>query len=137
MSQDRNNKSLTEKITDNNVSSVREQIHLKQGSKPFFGTSTDTKTVMTDMDHFPYTRFFRGVYYSSDPIAIEREAGWRPTKYSCYRPTAFSRSMSYPNHCFESACSTVYPCYPPYLQKFSDKDSLNVQLNRSCIVQYR
>lgn len=137
MSQDKNNKSLTTKITDNNVSSVRDQIYLKQGCQPFFGTSTEAKTVVTDMDHFPYTRLFRGVYHSSDPVVFEREAGWRPTRNSCYGPAAVSRSMPYPNHCFESACSTVYPCYPRYLQKFSDKDALNVQLNRACIVQYR
>lgn len=129
--------SLTAKITSNNVSSVRDQIYLKQGCQPFFGTSTEAKAVVTDMDHFPYTRFFRGVYYSSDPVVFEREAGWRPTRESCYGPAACSRESPYPNHCFESACSTVYPCYPQYLQKIADRDALNVQLNRSCIVQYR
>ena len=133
MSQDKNNKSLT----GNNVSSVREQIYIKQGCQPFFGTSTEAKTVVTDIDHFPYTRFFRGVYYSSDPIVFEREAGWRPTRDSCYGHVDCSRSMPYPNHCFESACSTVYPRYQQYSQKFSDKNTLNVQLNRECIVQYR
>lgn len=131
------NNSLTAKITSNNVSSVRDQIYLKQGCQPFFGTSTEAKTVVTDMDHFPYTRFFRGVYYSSDPVVFEREAGWRPRHESCYGPAGCSREGPYPNHCFESACSTVYPCYPQYLQKIADRDALNVQLNHSCIVQYR
>lgn len=128
---------LTKHITDNNVSSVRDQIHLKQGCQPFFGTSTEAKKVVTDMDHFPYSRFFRGVYYSSDPVVFERESGWRAERDPCYGSAGCRRQDPYPNHCFESACSTVYPCYPQYLTKYADRDALNVQLNRSCIVQYR
>ena len=37
------------------------------------------------------------------------------------------------NHCFESACSVVYPCYPEYLKKYSDKEQMNVMLNKSCL----
>jgi hypothetical protein len=42
--------------------------------------------VVNDMDHHPYTRCFRGVYYSSEPIVMEREAGWRPLHNKCYNP---------------------------------------------------
>ena len=89
------------------------------------------------MDHFPYSRFFRGVYYSSDPVVFERESGWRAERDSCYGPANCQRQDPYPNHCFQSACSTVYPCYPKYFSKYADRDSMNAQLNRSCIVQYR
>ena len=37
------------------------------------------------------------------------------------------------NHCFESAGSVVYPCYPEYLKKYSDADKMNVMLNKSCL----
>ena len=128
---------LNKSLTDKNITSVRDQIHLKKGWKPYFGTQQNSKSIVTDIDHFPYTRFFRGVYYSSNPVVFEREAGWRPTRNSCYGPINCNTDSPYPNHCFESACSTVYPCYPQYLQKISDRDALNVQLNRACIVQYR
>jgi hypothetical protein len=131
-----NIKSYTEKINDDNVLSVRQQIFLKKGHLPYFGTKNCAESVITDMDNFPYTRFFRGVYYSPDPVVFEREAGWRPQRNSCYKGSCYSESP-YPNHCFESPCSTVYPCYPPNLSKIADKDALDVQLNRSCIVQYR
>lgn len=131
-------KSLTAQMVDANVAEVRSQIFLKQGCQPYYGTMNGAESVITDMDHFPYTRFYRGVYNSSDPVTMEREAGWRPTRNPCYSGGAScDREGPYPNHCFETACSTVYPCYPRYMQKFSDRDALNVQLNRSCIVQYR
>ena len=132
--------SLTEQVTNTNISFVRNQIHLKKGHDPYFGTINQADAIVTDMDHFPYTRFYRGVYDSSQPVVFEREAGWRPQRDSCYsvnKCNQSNQSNPYPNHCFESACSTVYPCYPSYLQKQSDRDALNVQLNRACIVQYR
>lgn len=136
MSKQTTKPSYTKKITDNNVLSVRKQISLKQGCDPFFATINDAESVITDMDHFPYTRFFRGVYYSSDPVVLEREAGWRPQNNQCYKYGCAGEGP-YPNHCFESACSVVYPCYPQYLRKYSDRQALDVQLNRACIVQYR
>jgi hypothetical protein len=129
--------SHNEQVTDSNISFVRKQIQLKQGHEPYYGTINQTSAILTDMDHFPYTRFYRGVPDSSKPIIYEREAGWRPQRDSCYNVNKCQQSNNYPNHCFESACSTVYPCYPEYLQKQSDRNALNVQLNRACIVQYR
>lgn len=139
--------SLTEQVNDSNVSSIQNQIRMKTQSAPYFGTFNEAESIVTDMDHFPYTRFFRGVYNSSQPIVFEREAGWRPQHDNCYKVGSLSNQVdnkcnqntteNYPNHCFETACSTVYPCYPSYLQKIADRDALNVQLNNSCIVQYR
>ena len=132
-----NDPSITEQVNDNNIYSVRKQIISKINYLPHVGTLNGASSVLTDMDHFPYTRFYRGVPSSSQPVMFEREAGWRPQRESCYKLHKIQEQDPYPNHCFESACSTVYPCYPPYLEKRSDRSALNVQLNRSCIVQYR
>ena len=129
--------SLTEQITNSNISSVRKQIDLKKGSDPYYGTINQADAIITDMDHFPYTRYFRGVYDSSQPVVFEREAGWRPQRDSCYRNNQHNKPNPYPNHCFEAACSTVYPCYPSSLRRDADRDALNIQINDACIVQYR
>jgi hypothetical protein len=131
------NQSLTEQVTDENISSVRKQIAMKKGCDPYYGTINQADSVITDMDHFPYNRFYRGVYDSSQPVVFEREAGWRPHRNSCYSVNNCDEKSEYPSHCFEAACSIVYPCYPKNLQKIADRDALNVQLNNSCIVQYR
>ena len=132
-----NNNSLTEKLNNANIESVRKQICDKIGFNPYYGTINDAASIINDMDHFPYNRYFRGIYKSTDPVLFEREAGWRPTRNTCYSVNNCTQESPYPNHCFEAACSTVYPCYPEYLQKIADRDALNVQLNNACIVQYR
>jgi hypothetical protein len=128
---------MTPRINQNNVTNVREMIAIKQSCMPYYATSRSASNALTDMDHFPYSRFYRGVPGFEQPVVIEREAGWRPTHDACYQINQPPEMEPYPNHCFETACSTVYPCYPQYFQKFSDRNALNVQLNRACIVQYR
>lgn len=88
-------------------------------------------SVFTDMDHFPYTRFFRGNYASTSPVVFEREAGVVVHDNFGYTnarsPTAMDRK---PNWCFESACSTRFPCHPEYLVKSSDKVEMEPMLTR-------
>jgi len=135
---DRIPNTITPEINSENISAVRHMIERKKKNTPFYATSESAERIITDMDHFPYTRFFRGVSYFPNPIVMEREAGFREVNNNCYRVSCpGGEKVPYPNHCFETACSTVYPCYPVYVQKFSDKEALDVQLNRACIVQYR
>ena len=110
-------------------------------STPYHATVKQAGSVVTDFDNFPYNRWYRGNPLSDIPIVAEREAGWRPRHSSCYKvsesPCKKSNHDTYPNHCFEAACSTVFPCYPEYLTKYADRDALNLILNKSCIVQHR
>ena len=131
------NNPITETVNNINIASVRKQIYEKTGSVPYYATINTSEYVINDMDHFPYTRFFRGLYKSPDPVVLEREAGWRPVNNLCYRANNYIKEDPYPNHCFESSCSVVYPCYPEKLQKISDRDALNVQVNKECTIQYR
>lgn len=128
---------LTPLINEQNVESVRKMIAARKGYKPYYASGDTVAGVVTDQDHFPYTRYFRGVSYHPDPIVFEREAGWREIRNGCYQVRKPYQKGPYPNHCFASACSVVYPCYPEYQQKFSDKNFLDITLNKACIVQYR
>lgn len=125
----------SEIINNRNVLNIREQIEMKKCSNPYY--ATEAIQVVTDYDHFPYTRFYKGEYNNSQPIVAEREAGWRKLENNCYKMLEPITEPFYPNHCFQSACSTVYPCYPQYLRKYADKEALEVMLNNSCIVSYR
>lgn len=126
-------------INNRNIDNVRMQINMKNLSMPYHATVKQSAGVLTDYDTFPYPRWYRGVYYSPVPIVSEREAGWRPRRDNCYRMNkpCDNSTISYPNHCFESACSVVYPCYPEYVNKFLEQQQLEVLLNKSCISQYR
>lgn len=129
---------FTPDINEQNVQNIRAQIQSKKEANPYLATVNQSAQVITDYDTFPYPRWFRGVPNSDRPIVAEREAGWRPRHDNCYRiEKPYSSESNYPNHCFEGPCSVVYPCYPKYLQKFSDREALNVMLNNACTIQYR
>lgn len=106
---------MSNDITIKNVALVRDMIRQKEClDKPFWATSRSTKDVVTDYDHFPYTRWFRGDYTSDYPIIAEREAGFRSRHDSCYkidRPRSVNDDDT-PRVCFQDACSIVYPCNP-------------------------
>jgi hypothetical protein len=101
-------------------------------NKVYYATQADTRQVVTDFDHFPYQRFYRGIHNSEYPTIIEREAGYRQQEQSCYREKLIVKS-EYPKHCFEGPASVVYPCYPDYLRKYSDKAEMEIMLNRVCV----
>lgn len=100
--------------------------------QPFYATNQTVGNVITDFDDFTYDRYYRGVYQSNKPVIIEREAGYRKVENNCYKYNSSYKS-EYPTHCFEAPCSTVYPCYPEYLRRASDKDKLDLFLNRKCV----
>lgn len=107
----------------------------QQNSVPYLASSTQTAT---DMDVFPYPRFYRGDYRSPVASVFEREAGWRPREQKCYNEQSMVKYDNfYPNHCFQAAPSTTYPCYPEYLRKYSDKQAMDNQLFRTSVTEYR
>jgi hypothetical protein len=113
-----------------NISNVKEQISKKKQDKPYIATSE--QQVLTDYDIFPYTRFYRGVPTSSEPIIADREAGWRPINKERYKKDIPEDVSTKPNLCFQAACSTSRPCYPK-----ADREYLNNVFNSECNVQYR
>jgi len=124
-------------ITNQNVNSVRSQITKKNGYNPYYATSGVASSVITDMDSFPYNRYFRGQYNSSVPIVFEREAGFRRINTTCYDKNIDRGIPQYPNHCFQVPCSTVYPCYPEFEKQYGDKEQIELLNNRACVVEYR
>lgn len=114
-----------------NIGNVKYQISKKKEDKPYIATSE--QQVLTDYDIFPYTRFYRGVPTSSEPIFADREAGWRPINQERYKKDIILDDVSTkPNLCFQAACSTSRPCHPK-----ADREDLNNVFNSACNVQYR
>ena len=64
------------------MNQIAKIISLKnQTNQPYMSSGP---TIHTDMDTFPYPRFYRGKYDSTKAIVFEREAGWEPRKDQCY-----------------------------------------------------
>lgn len=96
--------------------SVRDLIKLKQSDQPYIFSQTNVIT-QPERAYFPYPNFWRGDYKSSRPIVVEREAGFRPREDPPYESKR-SIGHAYPDHCFEAAPSTIYPCYPECTEEF-------------------
>ena len=115
-----------------NMANIQYQIQRKKYNEtPYYATQSNVTQVITDYDELPYRRWYRGMPESEVPIIAEREAGYRPLIKRIYIEEKTEPEKI--NHCFESACSVVYPCYPEYLKKYSDKDQMNAMLNKSCM----
>lgn len=54
---------------------LQRMIKRKNNGEPFTVTEREIFKILTDMDHFPYQRFFRGVYNYHSPIVHSRYAG--------------------------------------------------------------
>jgi hypothetical protein len=121
-------------IFDKCVSSVKNQINQKLDyGQPYYARKNTVRNMVTDMDEFPYNKYFRGQYNSEAPIVFDREAGWRLRNDRCYQGLVGYAEPLYPNHCFEAPCSTVYPCQPKYSKDQGDSAAINVWLNKNCV----
>lgn len=84
----------------------------KKRNLPFYANEKDITKSITDMDHFPYTRFYRGEYNNPNPVIFNRKPGWRPLNNECYAPKNIIKDEKYPHHCFQEPCSSVGLCIP-------------------------
>lgn len=126
---------LTAELNAHSIEYLREQMKKKVSNTPYFASNTSALHSITDMDHHPYTRWFRGVYYYPEPIVMEREAGWRPRSDYCYQVNIPAEPEPQPDVCFEAPCSTTFPCYRN-TSHYNERVKLDNITNKTCIVQY-
>jgi len=84
--------------------------------------------VKTDINEFPYPRFFRGSASSTSPIFWEREAGYCPIVSPIKDTPIYDLGQNeYISPCFQLPCSTILPC------KASNKKRYFEQNTNQCI----
>jgi len=66
----------------------------------------------TDINEFPYRRFYRGRIDDANPTVYARTAGYAPLSPVLKEPPPAIVKAD-PQTCFQNACSTVLPCYRP------------------------
>lgn len=89
---------------------------------PFQATASMAQYVQTDMNEFPYPRFFRGGGSGSDrPLVFDREAGSRRMNTPGFQ--VITDSFARADYCFQAPCSTIFPCNPssPYAFRMPDR----------------
>jgi len=129
--------SLTSTINERSIEGIKNQINMVNNSNPYFANNQTILNTVTDYDHFPYSRWFRGVSYYPEPIVAEREAGYRKLENSCYNVNRPRQRQEEISHCFEPACSTIFPCVPKASSHFSEREADDRKIEQSCLVQYR
>lgn len=87
-------------------------IAVKSSLAPFVARRDSVRDFPTDIDHWPYTRYFRGDVRSSEAIVAAREAGFRPLRNRCYKSyTPREPEREWP--CWQIPCSQQRTCRGP------------------------
>ena len=132
------NPELTHTINQKNIEAVRKGIIQKKNYNcPYYPSIDDVTAVVTDQDTFPYPRYFRGEWKSSEPIVFEREAGFRTQEDNCYRMNCYGTSPKKPRYCWTIPGSTVLPCHPDDQFECIDKAECDLLMRKNCIPVYR
>jgi hypothetical protein len=104
-----------------NIERIRKEIFLKNSNNPYYVNQT-IYSIRNEYDQFPYPKWYKGVAESDKPIIADREAGWIPKRHK----EIVKKEKDIPvEMCFQSACSTIYPCY--------SQDNSYLYLNKACV----
>jgi len=104
-----------------NIERIRKEIFLKNSNNPYYVNQT-IYSIRNEYDQFPYPKWYKGVAESDKPIIADREAGWIPKRHK----EIVKKEKDTPvEMCFQSACSTIYPCY--------SQDNSYLYLNKACV----
>ena len=89
---------------------IKQQIEQKKSSMPYFCPPGVFTAVKSDLDEFPYRRFFRGQADKLYPTVWDRGAGYAKVISSPAFNERPKASSGLTNLCFQIPCSTVLPC---------------------------
>jgi hypothetical protein len=104
-----------------NIERIKNEIFLKNSNNPYYVNQT-IYSVRNEYDQFPYPHWYKGKADSEKPIISDREAGWIPKRHK----EPIKKEKEEPlEMCFQSACSTIYPCYA--------QDNSYLYLNKACV----
>jgi len=90
-----NSNLMTEDISNMSDYSLNQQMR-NHANFTIIGLTTADKVThsITDQDHFPYTRKYRGEIISDDPIVMDRLAGYRPRQDAAYACSGISTGIA-------------------------------------------
>ena len=93
---------------------IQQQIQQKMGADPYFCPTSVFTSVRSDLDEFPYRRFFRGQANRLYPTVWDRGAGYSKIIASPIEKPKPSTGLT--DLCFQIPCSTVLPCHNTKIQ---------------------
>lgn len=94
------------------METIKKQIEQSISSESgYFPSPQEIYQVQTDINQWPYQRYFRGKASSTEPIVWEREAGFQEILLQSSVPSiiGFQNEIE-SSMCFQIPCSTTLPC---------------------------
>lgn len=107
---------------------LRQLIQQKQEHSPMQVYPDQVKKIATEIDHFPYLKFYRGEYLDTNPHVFSRNAGYSTLKnQKYYIDTSVDKTEKDWQVPFQIPCSTILPRYvkTTYDPRQSNIDSLS------------
>ena len=90
---------------------LRNEIRKVQNDNfPYYPTVSTVRSIKSEINHFPYTNFYRGDYRKSCVDFFDRNAGFRKLNNSCYVPIYKDIPNTKVDLCFQAPASVTYPC---------------------------
>lgn len=122
-------------ILNNSINFVKTQIQQKNSSSPYLANTDMIQSVYTDMNTFPYHRFYRG-NSRPNPTIFNREAGYHYreehknniTPYNSLSELKKDIQQHTPNVCFVSSTRSTPRCFPE-----KDTEKNNIKINKQII----
>lgn len=90
------------------MSSLENLLSQKQGFEPIRVYPEDVRMIPTQVDHFPYLKFYRGQFMETSPHVFNRDAGFalQDSQRLTYNMTPTTTKFEVP---FQIPCSTILP----------------------------
>jgi len=108
------------------METIKLEIEKKKQSQPYYPDPQLIFQVKTDINEWPYQRYFRGKKDSDRPVVWEREAGYSPILTSINTKNQVNENTLFANCCFQIPCSTILPCNP--------KSQDDLKNNKKCVI---
>lgn len=89
---------------------IQIEIEKKKMSKPYFPDPDLIYQIKTDVNEWPYRRYFRGKKDSYTPHIWEREAGYSTVLTTINTNNKVNETLVGATCCFQLPCSTILPC---------------------------
>jgi hypothetical protein len=106
---------------------IQQQIQNKiHSDNAYYCPSEIFREIQTDINEFPYRRYFRGEIDASNPIVWDREPGYQRILTSPQFNARPTETSSLTDLCFQIPCSTILPCN-------ANKYKSSLQNNRMCV----
>ena len=98
---------------DKNQKTIQREISNKINSRgAYYPPPQSIFEVKTDVNVFPYQRFWRGNRFDYNPRVWDREAGYSPLITTIATDNDVNMALQGLDTCFQLPCSTILPCRP-------------------------